>query len=129
MCYWLATATAFVLRAIVPHKVNTLDPQGLPKIAVVTCGFPCQDISNAGHQVGFEGLGANICKVSWQRVGCLRCCCAGCHVRGYKRRRSQLPFLQGSPHHEDDWRACPSFALAFVSQAPGHDTFAAARQP
>lgn len=56
-----------------PRKVNTLDSQRMPKVSVVTCGFPCQDISNAGHQAGFEGLAANICNMSWH-TACLAAC-------------------------------------------------------
>lgn len=35
--------------------VTTVDFASLPKIDVLTGGFPCQDISNAGKRAGIEG--------------------------------------------------------------------------
>lgn len=34
--------------------VRTIQPEGLPELDIITFGFPCQDISIAGHRGGWE---------------------------------------------------------------------------
>ena len=37
------------------HDVRKLDSASLPRATLVCAGFPCQDVSGAGKQLGFKG--------------------------------------------------------------------------
>ena len=41
--------------AIIYDDVTTIDFTTVPKVDILTGGFPCQDISNAGKRVGITG--------------------------------------------------------------------------
>lgn len=58
-----------VLAARYPHAANlgdirNVDWATVPRVDLVTCGFPCQDISNAGPRTGIHGPRSGL----WQHI-------------------------------------------------------------
>jgi DNA (cytosine-5)-methyltransferase 1 len=52
--------------------ITQLDFSSLPRVDVLTGGFPCQDISNAGRRVGIEGSRSSLWKYYAEAIRCLR---------------------------------------------------------
>jgi DNA (cytosine-5)-methyltransferase 1 len=66
-----------VLRKHWPHAtvygdITQLDFRVLPKVDILTGGFPCQDISNAGKRVGIEGSRSSLWKYYLEAIRILR---------------------------------------------------------
>lgn len=59
-------------QAIVYDDVTTLDFAAVPKIDILTGGFPCQDISNAGKRAGITGSRSSLWKHFCRAIGILR---------------------------------------------------------
>jgi len=57
---------------IIYDDVTTLDFTTVPQIDILTGGFPCQDISNAGKRVGIEGSRSSLWKYYLKAIGILR---------------------------------------------------------
>ena len=54
------------------EDVTKLDFANVPKIDVLTGGFPCQDISNAGKRAGIEGSRSGLWSYCAQAISALR---------------------------------------------------------
>lgn len=58
--------------AIIYDDVTQVDFGTVPKVDVLTGGFPCQDISNAGKRVGIEGSRSGLWKEYLRAIRALR---------------------------------------------------------
>jgi DNA (cytosine-5)-methyltransferase 1 len=58
--------------AIIYDDVTKIDFRSVPKVDVLTGGFPCQDISNAGKRVGIEGSRSSLWKYYVEAIRVLR---------------------------------------------------------
>jgi DNA (cytosine-5)-methyltransferase 1 len=58
--------------AIIYEDVTKIDFRSVPKVDVLTGGFPCQDISNAGRRVGIEGSRSSLWKYYLEAIRVLR---------------------------------------------------------
>lgn len=58
--------------AIIYDDVTKLDFKDVPKVDVLTGGFPCQDISNAGKRAGIEGSRSGLWKYYLKAISEIR---------------------------------------------------------
>lgn len=58
--------------AIIYEDVTTIDWRTVPKVDVLTGGFPCQDISNAGKRAGIEGSRSSLWRHYCEAIRVLR---------------------------------------------------------
>ena len=55
-------------RTKIYDDVTTLDFKTIPKVDILTGGFPCQDISNAGKRAGIEGSRSSLWKYYFKAI-------------------------------------------------------------
>lgn len=58
--------------AVIYDDITQVDFGNVPKVDVLTGGFPCQDISNAGKRVGIEGSRSGLWKEYARAISVLR---------------------------------------------------------
>lgn len=66
-----------ILKKRFPHAqiygdITQLDFEAVPKVDILTGGFPCQDISNAGKRAGIEGSRSSLWKYYKKAIRVLR---------------------------------------------------------
>lgn len=59
-------------KAIIYDDVTSIDFTTVPKIDILTGGFPCQDISNAGKRVGITGNRSSLWKYYAKAISTIR---------------------------------------------------------
>lgn len=115
------------------QDITEADWSALPAIDILTAGFPCQDISNAGKRVGLSGEKSGIWKNVAEAIGSLRPALVflenvsailrrggrdvvgdlaevGYDARWLTLRASDID----APHQRNRW-----FCIAYPSDAPG----------
>ena len=58
--------------ALIYEDITTVDFNTVPKVDILTGGFPCQDISNAGKRVGITGSRSSLWKYYKEAIRILR---------------------------------------------------------
>lgn len=59
-------------KAKIYDDITKVDFRTIPKVSILTGGFPCQDISNAGKRVGIEGSRSSLWKHYLRAISTLR---------------------------------------------------------
>ncbi len=57
---------------VIYDDVTNVDFRTVPKVDILTGGFPCQDISNAGKRTGIEGSRSSLWTYFCQAIGIIR---------------------------------------------------------
>lgn len=81
-------------RATLHDDITTTNPAELDPVDLITFGFPCQDISNAGKQAGLAGARSGLFYRALEMVGNLRS--AFFFVENVSAVRKYLPQICGS---------------------------------